>query len=143
MIRKHLLKCFNRYLDEDIQEDCLNSKTTMIPKNKTPLILEHRPIAVMVLKSKVLCTFYREKIEEHLKECSYGYENQYGFTRGGRVEHCLFILNYISNMTFESGRKEHKSLFLGQAQQGMPSITTVYPVPCGLSPVCGKKCQEF
>ena len=83
----------------------------MIPKNKKPKILEHRPIAVTVLSSKIMCTFYREKIEEHLKECKYGYENQYGFTKGGKIENCLFILDYITNMTFESKKREHKKLF--------------------------------
>ena len=84
----------------------------MIPKNKTPQILEHRPIVVTVLSSKVMCTFYRERIEEHLRECSFGYENQYGFTKGGKVEDCLFTLNYIANMMFESKTKEHKTLSL-------------------------------
>ena len=37
------------------------------------------------------------------------YENQYGFSPGGRIEHCLFVLDYIANMTFESSR--NKSLF--------------------------------
>ena len=60
---------------------------------------------------KIMCTFYRERIEEHLKECKYGYENQYEFTKGGRIEHCLFTLDYITNMTFESRRREHKKLF--------------------------------
>ena len=62
LIREHLLKCCNRCLYEDVQEDWLNSKTTMIPKNKTPKILEDIFIAVTVLSSKVLCTFYREKL---------------------------------------------------------------------------------
>ena len=66
-IREHLLKCFNRCINEKVQEDWLNSKTTMIAKNRTPMILEHRPIAVTVWSSKVVCTFYREKIEDHLK----------------------------------------------------------------------------
>ena len=36
IIREHLLKCCNRCL-----EDWLRSKTTMIPKNNKPQILEH------------------------------------------------------------------------------------------------------
>ena len=67
VIRGHLLKCFNKCLNEEIQEDWLYSKTTMIPKTNKPLILEHRPIVVTVLSSKIMCTFYREKIKEHLK----------------------------------------------------------------------------
>ena len=110
-IRTHILKCCNRVLEEKIQEDWLRSNTTMIPKNRKPKILEHRPIAVTVLSSKIMCTYYREKIEEHLKDCRYGYENQYGFTKGGKIENCLFILNYIANMTFESKKREHKKLF--------------------------------
>jgi len=54
-------------LDEKIQEDWLRSNTTMISKNKKPKILEHRSIAVTVLSSKIMCTYW-EKIEEHLKE---------------------------------------------------------------------------
>ena len=83
----------------------------MIAKNRKPMILEYRPIAVTPWSSKIVCTFYREKIEEHLKECAFIYENQYGFTKGGRVDHCIFNLNYVANRTYESKRKEHKSLY--------------------------------
>ena len=51
------------------------------------------------------------KIEEHLKESNIVFENQYGFTRGGRIEHCLFTLDYVANMTFESNNNKKKSLF--------------------------------
>ena len=51
-----------------------------------------------------------EKIEEFLEERGIRYENQFGFTEGGRVEHCLFTLDYVTNMTFESSR--HKNLYL-------------------------------
>ena len=44
-IRKHILKCCNKVLEEKVQEDWLRSNTTMIPKNNKPKILEHRPIA--------------------------------------------------------------------------------------------------
>ena len=80
-IRNHVLKCCNRVLEEKVQEDWLRSNTTMIPKNRKPKILEHRPIAVMVLSNKIVCNIFRERIEEHLKECKYCYENQYGFTK--------------------------------------------------------------
>ena len=83
----------------------------MIAKNRKPMILEFRPIAVTPWSSKVICTFYREKIEEYLKECTFIYENQYGFTKGGRVDHCIFNLNCVANRTYESKRKEHKSLY--------------------------------
>merc|ERR1711874_369632 len=109
-IRTYLLKCFNRALIEEVHEDWLLSWTTMIPKNKRPKILEHRPIAVTVNSSKIICSILRKKIEEFLEEKRIGYENQFGFTEGGRVEHCLFTLDYVTNMTFESSR--HKNLYL-------------------------------
>jgi len=110
-IRKYLLKCFNRTFTEKIHEDWLLSRTTMIPKNKKPKILEHRPIAVTVNSSKIVCSILRKKIEEFLIEKGIIYENQFGFTEGGRVEHCLFILDYITNMSFEKIKKRGKSLF--------------------------------
>ena len=109
--RNHALKCFNKVLYENIQEDWLRSNTTMIQKTRKPKILEHRPIAVMVLSIKIMCTFFREKIEEHLKECKFGYENQYWFTKRERIEHCLLIQDYISNISYESRLREHKNLF--------------------------------
>ena len=52
-----------------------------------------------------------EKIEDHLKESNIIYENQYGFTTGGKTEHCFFTLDYIANMTYGSKSKKNKSLF--------------------------------
>ena len=67
-IRRYLLKCFNRALIEEVHQDWLVSRTTMIPKNNKPKILEHRPIAVTVNSNKIVCTILRQKIEEFLKK---------------------------------------------------------------------------
>ena len=40
----------------------------MIPKVSKPKILDHRPIAVTVNSSKLICSILRKKIEEHLKD---------------------------------------------------------------------------
>merc|ERR1711874_864563 len=66
--RKYLLKCFNKALTERVHEDWLLSRTTMIPKTDKPKILGHRPIAVTVNSSKIVCTILRKKIEEFLNE---------------------------------------------------------------------------
>ena len=66
-IKKYMLKCFNNVLKEKIQEDWLLSKTTMIPKVNKPKILDHRPIAVTVNSSKIVCTILREKIRRALE----------------------------------------------------------------------------
>ena len=98
-IKNYLLKCFNKAITEEIHEDWLMSRTTMIPKTSKPKIMDHRPIAVTVNSSKIICSILRKKIEDFLEERGIKYENQFGFTAGGRVEHCLFILDYIANMT--------------------------------------------
>ena len=77
---------------------------------RKPGIKKHRPIAVTCWSSKVMCTFIREKIEIHLETWGVRFEEQYGFTEGGKIELCLFILNYIANRTYES-KKKHKNLF--------------------------------
>ena len=76
-IWKYALKYFNNALKELINEDWFISRITMIPKTKCPKILEHRPIAVTVNNSKIICAIMREKIEDHLKEKKVIYENQY------------------------------------------------------------------
>merc|ERR1711895_100859 len=99
-------------MGEKVHQVWLTSRTTMIPKNNKPKILEHRPIAVTVNSNKIVCTILREKIEEFLEESGVKFDNQFGFTEGGRVEHCIFILNYVTNMTFEKRGKKGKALYL-------------------------------
>merc|ERR1711895_67804 len=111
-VREYLLKCFNNALVEKEHKDWLVSRTTMIPKNNKPKILEHRPIAVTVNSNKIICSILRQKIEEFLEEKGIIDENQFGFTQGERVEHCMFILSYITTMTFQRRGKYGKDLYL-------------------------------
>ena len=83
----------------------------MIPKKDKPKILDNRPIAVTVNSNKIVCTILRKKIDEFLESKGVVYRNQFGFTEGGRVEHCMFMLDYIANMTYEKVRKSGHSLF--------------------------------
>merc|ERR1712033_146607 len=110
-VKEYLLKCFKNALVEKVHKDWLVSRTTMIPKKSKPKILDHRPIAVTVNSNKIVCTILREKIEEFLEESGVKFDNQFGFTAGGRVEHCMFILNYITNKTFEKRGKHGKPLY--------------------------------
>ena len=111
-IRRGLLNAFNKCLKEKIHPNWLESYTTMLPKTKKPEIKEHRPIAVTNWSSKIFCTFIREKMEIHLETWGVRYEEQYGFTEGGRIEQCLYTVNYVTNRTFESKKKKHKYLYL-------------------------------
>merc|ERR1711888_489321 len=110
-VRMYLLRCFNKALTEEVHQDWLISRTKMIPKKDKPNILDHRPIAVTVNSNKIICTILRQKIEEFLDVSGVKFENQFGFTEGGRVEHCMFTLDYIVNMTFEKRGKYGKSLY--------------------------------
>ena len=83
----------------------------MIPKVKHPKILEHRPIAVTVNSSKIFWTIMMEKIEVHLKNMNIIYENQYGFTKGGKPENCIFILDYIANRNYTGNTRKKTNLY--------------------------------
>merc|ERR1712030_56784 len=111
-IRKGLLNAFNKYLKEKVNADWLESYTTMLPKTKKTGVKEHRPIAVTCWSSKIFCAFVREKIEIHLETWGVRFEEQYGFTEGGRIGQCLFTVNYVTNRTFESQKARHKYLYL-------------------------------
>ena len=41
-----------------------------------------------------------------------GYSNQFGFTEGGRVEHCMFMIDYITNMSYEKRGRRNRPLYL-------------------------------
>merc|ERR1711888_552456 len=90
----------------------VGSNTTMLPKSRKKKIKEHRPIAVTNWSSKVFCTLVREKMEVHLETWGIRYEEQYGFTEGGRIKQCLYTVNYVTNRTFESQKAKHKYLYL-------------------------------
>ena len=48
--------------------------------------------------------YVEEEDRGTLKWKRYIFENKYGFTSGGKTEHCLFIIDYITNMTYESSK---------------------------------------
>ena len=110
-IKKALLRAFNCSLEENVNRIWLESKTSMIVKKGKPQYKENRPIAVMVWSSKIVYGFLREKIEDHLENWAYNFVIQYGFTRGGRIEHCLYNLAYIGNRTYESTKKRHRTQY--------------------------------
>merc|ERR1711984_76412 len=99
-VLKHLIKnedftkitteAINKIHVGKIHRRLKETRTTMLQKNQKPGVMDWRPIAVGSIMSKTICTLYREKIEHHLKEKKKTKEKQYGFTKKGRVEHCVF-----------------------------------------------------
>ena len=75
-------------------------------------MLEHRPIAVTVNSSKIICTAIREKTEEHLREINVVFENQYWFTKGGIPEYCLYTIDYVVNRAFKGNNRTNRTLYL-------------------------------
>ena len=110
-IRIHTTKYFNNILKEPVHKDWCTPITTMIPKVKKPKNLEHRPIAVTVNSSKIFWTIIREKIEKHLQDKMIEYENQYGFTKGGKPEHCHFILQYLADRNYSESNRKKTNLY--------------------------------
>ena len=53
----------------------------------------------------------REKIEVHLKNMNIIYENQYGFTKGGKPENYLFTLDYIANRNYTGNSRKKTTLY--------------------------------
>ena len=111
-IRKALLAGFNRSLKEPVHRRWMESYTTMLPKKKKKTKnKDHRSIAVSTWSSKIMCSFVREKFEVHLEAWAYSFEIQYGFTKGGKGEFCLYTLSYVANRTYESQRRKHKVIY--------------------------------
>ena len=120
-VLKHLIKnedfskitteAINKIHKGKIHRRMKETRTTMLQKTQKPGIMDWRPIAVGSIMSKTICTLYREKIEDHLKDKNLTKEIQYGFTKKGRVEQCIFTVNHITNMTYESRKAQHKNLY--------------------------------
>ena len=98
-------------MKEKVDSDWVTFLTTMVPKVKHPKILEHRPIAVTVNSCNIFWTIMREKIESHLEDMYIIYENQYGFTKRGKPENCLYILDYIANRNYTGNNRKKSDLF--------------------------------
>ena len=73
----------------------------LIEKCKEPTPGDFRPITVTSVGYRLFWSGVRDRIEEHLKQNGMVKDNQIGFTRGGRLEYNLFILQYLVEKTFE------------------------------------------
>ena len=101
-----MTRCFNNILTEGaIPEEWKESKTKMIPKNRKPTIKDFRPIALTNISYKIFMTIVKNRIENHLKRNTLEKENQTGFTKGGRKEDNLFILQHLVEKTYMKREK--------------------------------------
>ena len=77
------------------------SKTKMKKKVKKPTEKELRPIVLTNMSYKLFMSLAKNEIEEHLEENRELKETQAGFTKGGRIEDNIFILQYLVEETYK------------------------------------------
>ena len=91
-----IVEAINRIPKGKIHRRWKESRTTMLQKCPKPGYKDWRPIAVETIINKVVCGYYRESIEDHMETNKLNHEIQYGFTKGGKVDFCLFHIKLRS-----------------------------------------------
>ena len=92
---KTITKCLKKELKRQSKPlSWKTSKTKMIPKKSKPTVKDLRPIALTEISYKVFMTLLKDEIEEHLMKNDEMKEIQAGFTKGGKTEDNIFILQY-------------------------------------------------
>ncbi|XP_068250211.1 uncharacterized protein [Palaemon carinicauda] len=100
-----MTKCLQNETEEKNKpEKWKKSKTKMIKKVKKPTVKDLRPIALTNASYKIFMALMKDEIEEHLERNMEMKETQAGFTKGGRVEDNIFILQYCVEESYK--RKE-------------------------------------
>ena len=91
----------NQFYSEEVPESWKESKTKLIAKKKKPTVKDFRPIALTNISYKLFMSIVKNQIEEHLTENNLVKYNQTGFTKGGRMEDNLFILQHLVGKSFK------------------------------------------
>ena len=94
--------CFQEELNKDSKpEEWKISRTKMIPKTTKPTPKDLRPIALTNISYKLYMSLLKEKLEQFLAKTEEAIESQAGFTKGGRIEDNLLILQYCVEDSFK------------------------------------------
>ena len=86
------------------------SRTRMIKKVNKPTVKEFRPIAITSVGYKLYWGFLRDEIEGFLVRNGWVKDCQMGFTKGGRMEYNLFIMQYMVDRVMESRTGKHMTV---------------------------------
>ena len=90
-----MTQCFQEELKKDSKPaSWKTSRTKMIPKVSKPMAKDLRPIALTNVSYKLYMSILKEYLEQYLLRTEGIIETQAGFTRGGRIEDNLLILQY-------------------------------------------------
>ena len=98
--------------EEEVPSSWKVSRTKMIKKVDKPTVKEFRPIAVTSVGYKLYWGFLRDEIEDFMVRNGWVKDCQVGFTKGGRMEYNLFIMQYMVDRVMVSRRVKHKNLIL-------------------------------
>lgn len=92
---KAITLCFQEELNkENKPSEWKISQTKMIPKTSKPTPKDLRPIALTNISYKLYMSLLKEHLEQYLARTEEMLELQAGFTKGGRVEDNVLILQY-------------------------------------------------
>ena len=107
---KAMIKSFNKVINEStIPESWKKSRIKLIPKplprGKLRTERDYRPIALTPVTYRIMMSFIRKDVEEHLIINGIIKWNQVGFTDGGRAEYNHFALQYVVEKAFKKKEK--------------------------------------
>ena len=98
-----LTKCLRNEIDRRMKpRKWKKSRTKMLKKVKKPNVQQIRPIALLNISYKVYMSLMKNEMEEHIETNDEQTETQAGFTKGGRMEDNIFILQYCIERSFKN-----------------------------------------
>ena len=98
-----LTECYKNLVEgSPIPTEWKKSVTIMVPKTRKPTVNQLRPLSLTDVSYKIFMSLIKHEIEKHIEDNDMIKENQAGFTKGGRVEDNLLILQEIVEQTFIS-----------------------------------------
>ena len=97
---------------EEVPSSWKVSRTKMIKKVDKPTVKEFRPIAVTSVGYKLYWGFLRDEIDDFVVRNGWVKDCQVGFTKGGRMEFNIFMMQYMVDRVMISRRVRHSKLIL-------------------------------
>ena len=95
----------NQMYSKNIPKSWKGTKTKVIKKTKKPKVKDFRPIALADISYKILMSIVKDQIEDHIEKNNLRKHNQTGFTKGGRKEDNLFVLQHLVEKTYKQDKQ--------------------------------------